>query len=186
MRGHAIKKRGPTGAQERRPQPLLLRDQWPLAVTLVVTFVVASAFGQHSSAPQAALPTLTTARAAHSLPADEAKRGYPVHLLATVTLYDPDTDPRTGAFFVCDSTGCIVVLVPSRPILPIHAGTLVDLKGASEPGNYAPIVIGSEVQVVGQSPLPANPPRRSLAQLMTGADDGQWVEVEGVVRSVVR
>ncbi len=132
------------------------------------------------------LPTLTTANAAHSLQPDEAKRRYPVHLQAVVTYYDPDTDPRVGAFFACDRTGCICVLVPPRPILPLHAGTIIDMKGVSMPGNYAPIVLASEVHAAGQSHLPFTAPRRSLTQLMTGADDGQWIEVEGVVHSVVQ
>jgi PAS domain S-box-containing protein len=135
---------------------------------------------------QEALPTLTTANAAHSLQLDEAKRGYPVHLQAVVTYYDPDTDSKVGAFFACDHTGCICVLVPPRPVLPLQAGSLIDMRGVSEPGNYAPVVLASEVHVIGQAPLPANPPRRSLAQLLKGADDGQWIEVEGVVRSVAQ
>jgi hypothetical protein len=60
------------------------------------------------------------------------------------------------------------------------------MKGVSKPGNYAPIVIASEVQAIGQSHLPSIAPRRSLAQLMTGDDDGQWVEVEGVIHSVAQ
>ena len=135
---------------------------------------------------QEALPILTTANAAHSLQPDEAKRRYPVHLQAVVTYYDPDTDSKVGAFFACDQTGCICVLVPPRPILPLQAGTLIDMRGVSEPGNYAPVVLASEVHVIGQAQLPAKPPRRSLAQLLKGADDGQWIEVEGVVRSVAQ
>jgi signal transduction histidine kinase/DNA-binding response OmpR family regulator len=153
---------------------------------LAILSVALTASAQHAPPSPTTLPTLTSTRAAHSLPADEARRHYPVHLRVTVTLYDPDTDPRTGAFFGCDPTGCIAILVPPRPILPIPAGTLVDMKGVSEPGNYAPIVVASEVHAVGQSQLPANPPRRSLAELMTGADDGQWIEVEGVIHSVVQ
>lgn len=174
-----------TSAEDRKPQGLV-RAKRSLWATLVVYSVVGSAFGQRSNAPRDALPTLTTARAAHSLQFDEAGRGYPVRLRAIVTYYDPNTDPRVGAFFGCDPTGCICVLVPPRPVLPLRAGTLVDVHGVSDPGNYAPIVIGSEIQVVGQSQVPANPPRRSLAQLLTGADDGQWVEVEGVVHSVAQ
>jgi hypothetical protein len=159
---------------------------WSLAAALAVSFVAPSAFGQQSNAPQKALPTLTTAHAAHSLPHDEAIRSYPVRLRAVVTYYDPYTDPRLGAFFACDPTGCICVLVPPRPILPLRAGTLVDVRGVSDPGNYAPVVVGAQVRVIGQSHLPASAPRRSLAQLLTGAYDGQWVEVEGVVHSVVQ
>ena len=139
-----------------------------------------------AAASQQGLPTLTTANAAHSLQHDEATRGYPVHLQAVVTFYNPDTDPLVGAFFACDRTGCICVLVPPRPILPLRAGTLVDIKGVSAPGNYAPIVMGTGVHVLGQATVPAHPPRRTLAHLMTGADDGQWVEVEGIVHSVVQ
>jgi signal transduction histidine kinase/CheY-like chemotaxis protein len=137
-----------------------------------------------SAQAQTALPTLTTADAAHSLQSGEAKRGYPVHLQAVVTYYDPDTNPTIGAFFACDSTGCICVLVPPRPVLPLRPGTLVDLTGVSAPGNYAPIVVGSEVKVIGESHVPPHPPRRSLAHMLTGADDGAWIEVEGVVHSV--
>jgi PAS domain S-box-containing protein len=136
--------------------------------------------------PPQSLPTLTTAKAAHSLPSDQAKRQYPIHLHAVVTYYDPDTDPKVGAFFACDRTGCICVLTPRRPVLPLRAGTLIDMTGVSAPGNYAPIVTLVEIHVVGQGQLPATPPRRSLSQLMTGADDGQFVEVEGVVHSVTQ
>jgi PAS domain S-box-containing protein len=159
---------------------------WSLSTALVLFSFVALAFGQRPSALPEALPTLTTARAAHSLQSDQAKRSYPVHLRAVVTYYDPDTDPRVGAFFACDQTGCICVLVPPRPILSIRAGTIIDMTGVSEPGNYAPVVLGSEIHVVGQTHLPINPPRRSMTELLTGADDGQWVEVEGVVHSVER
>src|ERR1700733_5139805 len=133
-----------------------------------------------------ALPTLTTTRAAHSLRPDQATQQYPIHLHAIVTYYDPDTDPNVGAFFACDRTGCICVLTPRRPILPLRAGSLIDMTGVSGPGSYAPVVILVDVHVVGQGQLPATPPRRSLSQLMTGADDGQFVEVEGVVHSVTQ
>ena len=54
----------------------------------------------------------------------------------------------------------------------------------SAPGNYAPILEGTQIHVVGQSDLPANAPRRSLGELMTGAYDARWTEVEAVVHSV--
>ena len=87
-----------------------------------------------SAMPPESLPTLTTAKAAHSLSSDQAKRQYPIHLHAVVTYYDPDTDPKVGAFFACDRTGCICVLTPRRPVLPIRAGTLIDMTGVSAAG----------------------------------------------------
>src|ERR1035438_4808119 len=133
---------------------------------------------------EATLPTLTTAHAAHSLTTAEAARRFPVHLRTVVTYYDPSIDPRRGAIFSCDSTGCIFISVPSKPILPIRAGTLIEIQGTSAAGDFAPIVEAPTVRVVGESPLPENPPRVSLTQLLTGTLDGQWVEIEGLVRSV--
>jgi PAS domain-containing protein len=159
--------------------------RWRSVATALVMFMAAVASpGQPLNPSRDPLPTLTTARAAHSLPFDKARRGYPVRLRAVVTYYDPYTDPHVGAFFACDRTGCICVLVPPKPVLSLRAGTVVDLKGVSDPGNYAPIVVASEVSVAGQTSLPADPPRRNLTELLAGADDGNWVEVEGVVRSV--
>ena len=155
-----------------------------LAVELALFGLAFLAAHAQSVMTQKALPTLTTANAAHSLTSDQARQRYPVHLHAVVTYYDPDTDPKVGAFFACDQTGCICVLVPPRPILPLRAGSLIDMTGVSAPGNYAPVVNLAGIHIVGQGQLPAKTPRRSLAQLLTGADDGHWIEIEAVVRSV--
>jgi diguanylate cyclase (GGDEF)-like protein len=57
--------------------------------------------------------------------------------------------------------------------------------GVTGPGDFAPIVDHGAVRRIGESRLPPTAPRVSLTRLLTGADDGQWVEIEGVVRSVV-
>jgi diguanylate cyclase (GGDEF)-like protein len=130
------------------------------------------------------LPALTTTQAVHNLAPEDAARDLPVHLRAVVTYYDPYIDPRHGALFVCDKTGCIFVSVPVRPILPLRAGSLVEISGVSGPGDFASVVLGNKVRVIGQSHLPANPPHVTLTQLLTGSFDAQWVEIEGRVRSV--
>jgi diguanylate cyclase (GGDEF)-like protein len=105
-------------------------------------------------------------------------------LRVVVTYYDPYIDSRHGALFVCDRTGCIFVAISTRPILSLQAGTLVEITGVSGPGDYASDVLGTEVRVAGQSHLPTNPSKLTLTQLLTGAFDAQWVEIEGRVRSV--
>ena len=50
-------------------------------------------------------------REAHSLSLEEARRGYPVHVQATVTYYDNYLDPRRIAFFLHDSTGSVFAAV---------------------------------------------------------------------------
>jgi signal transduction histidine kinase/ActR/RegA family two-component response regulator len=133
----------------------------------------------------AALPTLTTAHQAHSLTVEQAARHYPAHLHAVVTYYDPYLDPRHAALFVSDSTGSIFVSIPSRPILPLRVGTIVEVSGFTDPGDFAPTLQDGTVQVAGQGTIPIQPHPVSLTRLLTGAEDGQWVEVEGIVRSMV-
>ena len=116
--------------------------------------------------------------------AAEGARGYPVLLQAVVTYYDPLIDPRHGALFVNDKSGGIFVRVPALPLLPIHAGSLVEIRGVTDAGDFAPVVDHVQIQVIGESPLPENVPRASLGQMLTGQEDGQWVEVEGVVHAV--
>jgi signal transduction histidine kinase/ActR/RegA family two-component response regulator len=127
------------------------------------------------------LPTLTKAHDVHDLTVEEAARNYPVRLTAVVTYYDLNADPRHPVFFASDASGAIFV---SMPALPFQAGDLVEIAGVSAAGDYAPILKGTEAHVIGKAPLPSNAPRESLTGLLSGAEDGQWVEVEGVVQAV--
>jgi signal transduction histidine kinase/CheY-like chemotaxis protein/HPt (histidine-containing phosphotransfer) domain-containing protein len=130
------------------------------------------------------LPTLTNAHDVHSLTLEQAVRGYPVHLRTVVTYYDPYVDQRRPSFFVSDSSGAIFVVISSPPAIPFQAGDLVEITGVSAAGDYAPVVNAGSVQLIGKSPLPATAPRVALTALLSGAQDGQWVEVEGVVHAV--
>ena len=103
-------------------------------------------------------PAIRTARAVHSLLPEQAAQQLPVLLRAVVTYYDPYIDSRHGALFVHDASGGVFVMVPARPILPIKPGSLVEISGVSAPGDYAAVVDGSRVQLIGQSGLPPNPP----------------------------
>jgi signal transduction histidine kinase/DNA-binding response OmpR family regulator len=157
-----------------------------LSLVIALALSGIGAASAQAEAPQPGiLPVLTTARSVHSLPPQEAARHYPVRLLAVVTYYDPYIDPRHGALFVHDATGAIFVVVAARPILPIHGGSLIELTGISDPGDFGPVIVQPRISVVGESHVPAEAPRVSLARLLTGAEDAQWVEVEGLVHSVV-
>jgi signal transduction histidine kinase/DNA-binding response OmpR family regulator len=159
--------------------------RWIPLVAFALWLICGAASSQTEAPQPGALPILTTAQSVHSLPPKEAGRHYPVHLLAVVTYYDPYIDPRHGALFVQDATGAVFVAVSARPILPIHAGSLVDLTGVSGPGDFGPVIARPRVLVVGESHVPAEAPRVSMAHLLTGVEDAQWVEVEGLVHSVV-
>ena len=151
---------------------------------LALLLAAVDARAQSPNPQPGGLRVLTTAKEAHTLSLEEAQRGYPIHLRGVVTYYDPYIDVRHGAMFVRDNSGGIFVVAPTAPILSMRAGTLVDVTGVSGPGDYAPVVDQSKITVIGQSRVPAEALRASFTQLSTGAEDAQWVEVEGIVRSV--
>ena len=153
------------------------------ALACILAFAFAAAAQQPKNPPKPLHP-LTTAHQVHSLFPEEAARQYPVLLHAVVTYYDPYIDARHGALFVHDSSGSIFVAVPSRPVMPLTAGTEVEVTGVSGSGDYAPIVQKSQVRVLGQSHVPSKAPAMTTTQLLTGPEDGQWVEVEGLVHAV--
>ncbi|KAA6461820.1 GGDEF domain-containing protein [Acidobacteria bacterium AB60] len=142
------------------------------------------ALAEPAAAREAGLRVIQSARQVHDLTPAEALGSYPVHLRAVVTYYDPYIDGRHAALFIHDQSGAVFVALPVRPILPIKAGDLVDVQGVSGMGDYAPIVIKAQVGYVGPSHVPERPIRATLAQLLTPILDGQWVQVEGVVRAV--
>lgn len=133
----------------------------------------------------ATLRTLTRANEVHSLSTDESKRAYPVHVRAVVTYFDPSYAKGTASMFVHDASGGVYVSLRAGMNEKLPPGTLVDITGISGPGGFAPIVDQAQVKVIGHAPLPSNPRRVSLIRLHTGVEDCQWVEVEGIVRSVV-
>jgi diguanylate cyclase (GGDEF)-like protein len=113
----------------------------------------------------------------------QASLAYPVRLHGVVTLYDPYQEGH-AALFIADATGSIYVQAATTPILPLHTGSFVEVTGVTDPGGFAPIVIRPEIRVVGaDKPLPA-PRRVTLPHLLTGAEDGQWVVIEGIVHFV--
>jgi hypothetical protein len=154
-----------------------------ITVVLGLVSCAADAVCQQQRPEQKALPTLTRAHDAHSLTSVQAAQSYPVHLRTVVTYYDPYADPRHPAVWASDSSGGLYVELPSVPAVPFKAGDLVEITGVTAAGGYAPVVKASEVRVIGKSALPS-PARVTFSQILTGAADGRWVEVEGVVHAV--
>ncbi len=134
--------------------------------------------------PESPLRLLTTAHEAHDISLEEAARGYPVRIRGVVTYYDPAVDPRHAALFVHDSTGSIFIPLPSHPILALKAGTQVEVTGVSGTGDYAPLILRGHVRAIGKSHLPKDASRPTIAELLAGSQDGQWVQVEGIVQAV--
>ena len=124
-------------------------------------------------------PRLTHVAQIRNLSPDQAACKYPVRVRGVVTYYHG----KKGDLFVQDSTGGIFVeLGGEEP--PLRAGDFVELEGTSSAGDFAPIIHNPHFQVLGRSPMP-KPHRPSFERMGSGVEDSQWVEVEGVVRSVI-
>jgi hypothetical protein len=103
-----------------------------------------------------------------------------------ITFLDPTiiNGKRIG-MFVEDSTGGIFVFLSPGVLGALMAGTLIDLRGVSAPGEFAPTINLCQLKSIEYAGLPRSPHRPSLARHLSGAEDAQWVELEGVVHSIV-
>ncbi len=127
-------------------------------------------------------PVLTTARQVHQLAPDQAALALPVRLRGVVTFYDP-WQAGHKALFIADASGGIFIAPGPAPLPPMHAGSVIAVSGVTDPGGFAPIVSDPQIRLLpGTLPLP-KPLRVQLPLLLTGAEDGQWIEIEGVVRA---
>ena len=121
---------------------------------------------------------LRTAAEVRSLTADEAQQQRRVRLRGVVTFFEETLYSR----FIQDETAGVYLFDSA---LPIHLipGQLVEVVGTTSPGEYAPIVVPKEINVIGEVPLPAAKPV-TYQQLASGKEDSQFVEITGIVRWV--
>ena len=102
----------------------------------------------------------------------------PVHVRGVVTYSDPSW---AGQFFVQDDSGGVFVGYSGKTAP--EAGQVVEVRGQSHPGAFAPFIEKPDWSVVGQAPLPAAR-EISMERFTSGVDDGLRVEVTGRVRKV--
>ena len=148
-------------------------------VTLLLGLMAASVAVPAGRESAVGLPVLKHARDIRNLSPEEAKRAYPVHLRAVVTF----VDAGPGEMFVQDETAGIFVFEhESLSDTPLRTGQLVDLTGITTPADFSPCITKAHIKVLGVAPLP-KPKRMPFQELVGGKEDGQWFELEGVVRS---
>ena len=126
------------------------------------------------------LEELQTAQQVRQMPRELAARQNPVHLRGVVTFFDQKNFFR---FLQDDTAGIYFFLGDSPDNPPLEAGQLVEMDGEVSPGEFAPIVIPSKIQILGAGTFPAAKPV-TFEQLVSGQEDSQFVEVRGIVRAV--
>ena len=120
---------------------------------------------------------LTSVGVIHALRPEQAQQALPVRLSGIVT-------SRSGwksSFFLEDHTGGISI-DPSDLNLKVEAGDRVEVRGVTNPGMFAPAVVAQTVTVLGKGTLPSAR-LFQLGELTGGAQDSQWIALQGVVRS---
>ena len=122
--------------------------------------------------------SLHTVAAVRGLSPEQAPLQIPLHLRGVVTFFDEQLYSR---FIQDDTAGIYLQASTNTPLL--LPGQLVEIEGVSNPGEYAPVVLVKHLTILGMAPLP--PPKPvTYEQLASGAEDSQFVEITGIVRSV--
>ncbi|MGD0816232.1 MAG: histidine kinase [Verrucomicrobiota bacterium] len=109
----------------------------------------------------------------------QADKSFPAHLRGVVTFSDWNAD---RAMFIQDPTAGLYIGLTTPGDLPV--GEEVEVDGTTVGGDFVPYVRARQIRRLGLKPLP-EPHRVSYEQLAGGREDSQWVEVRGVVRSVI-
>lgn len=158
------------------------RVRW-LGVCALLVSALAPARAAAQPAAPAPLPLLATLRSIRALSQDEAARGYPVRVRATVTHVD---ELAHGTLVIHDGELGQFVFPPAEgTTLPAWAklrrGDLVDVEGRTERGGFAPNIRPSAIQRLGRAPLPA-PKQIAFSAMLTGRHDCDYVEITGVIQ----
>jgi signal transduction histidine kinase len=128
-----------------------------------------------------ALPVIHTIAQIRNLSVLQAARGFPVVVRGVATYYEADSAERLQ--FVQDGTAGIYIGVGANNINVFPAvGNTIEVLGFTSPGGFAPIIEAEAVRAIGPGSFPTALPASSQL-LMTGAEDSQWIELNGVVRS---
>lgn len=132
-------------------------------------------------------PAITRIQDIRRLPRVDSGKALPVRISGTCIF------EASGEFFVHDGAQGIWVssitaksrglLLDASGLEGLAAGRTVEIDGVTDPGGYAPQVLPTAVRQTGSAALP-EPVRISAEQLVAGSEDGQWVQLEGVVQDV--
>jgi len=121
--------------------------------------------------------TMTSIGAVHHMAPEQAAKGLPVVAEAVVT----GVGGWPYGINVQDGDDGIYVGLPGNSPL-ISVGQRVVVRGKTNPGRFAPMIVGSSIEVTGWSGMP-KPYPANARELASGELDNRFVEIRGVVRA---
>jgi len=128
-----------------------------------------------------ALP-LRLAEQIRDLTPEEAGRHLPVRLDAVVVW----ADPNTTFVQVLDGSGGIRVVNPKcDDPKTAQTGVIVQVDGVTSEGAFVPVVTNAILRRLGWWKVEEQRPV-TLEEALTGAEEGNWVEMRGFVRDVIQ
>jgi len=145
---------------------------------LVACFLAVGASSRAASEPLDPPPFATVEQVREITP-EQANKHEAVRLRGVITFSDWNAD---RGLFLQDQTAGIYIGLSVEGDLPV--GEEVEVDGTISAGDFVPMVMARQIRRLGPQPLP-EPHHVSYEQLATGKEDSQWVEVRGVVRSVI-
>jgi diguanylate cyclase (GGDEF)-like protein len=155
------------------------RSRRALVIGFVIVWRAIQVAQAQAAYAQVPLRAITSAMAVRHLPAEEAKKEYPVRIRGAVTY----VNALSGELFVQDdSAGIFVFIRDSKSNTALVQGQVVQISGVTAPGDFSSSITKATIEVLGRSEMP-KPLRMPFDHLLTGAEDCQWGELEGVVRS---
>lgn len=134
---------------------------------------------------QTPLPTLTTAEQIRWLTPEEARRHYPVKLRGGLTFLMARRGGNIGADLQ-DGTGGVFLweLWNLEPAVSsgLAVGDFCEVEGTTSAGDFSPMILCNKLTVLGAGLFP-KPTQINWDELIGGAYDAEWVEIQGVVLS---
>jgi two-component sensor histidine kinase len=116
-----------------------------------------------------------------ALSAEEAGRGLPVRVRGVVTGASA-RDSGGAQEIILQDADCGIYATTERATEAASFGSLVELEGRTAPGAFAPIVVYSNLRVLGRAPLPPPLPVTGLDVRLSSRTENGWTVVKGVLR----
>ena len=158
-----------------------------MAVFRTFFLLVPTIFGVATAVPVEALgEPITRVAVVRGLPREASAKALAVKLTGVLTymgwenfvMHDGEASIFVD-FHFAQAKGYWKGAVPD--LMGLEPGAGVEVEGVTDPGGFSPMVLVTKFRRIGAQMIP--PPRRPpIERMLAGAEDTQWVEVEGVVR----